>query len=497
MKENPRVSRHNGRAGKHGVYNPKHNDRSFDVENADNISKERTSMNLYWDCTNGLRTHEENASGQYPTFTQHEHDEYERRYGTFIAGQNARNIKAGHAKRNRTVDDLLADTRICPEETIYQIGKEGDCPPHEVLTVIVTEFFATIEERFGEHVHVLDWALHLDETSPHIHARQVFDVENRYGEREPKQEKALEALGIQLPEPDKKPSRVNNRKIAFDKICRELLLSICQEHGLMVETEAIYGGKAYREKNDYIIESQREQIAQLEQEKAALVAEQAATQHQLAQARAEAERAITAAQQAAADAKKAASVARENVFRLELERQEAECRKQSAEREANAAHQEATEAFAQADKAKANLLDMEARVDKTKHVLERWTDEKQDVLAEVRKFGTVDELLPLPSRFMTASAYREKVAIPRVKALFAWCKQLVAKLRKAQEENRTLRQQLDEGEAASQRLHDKAGKFDKLVEILGLDRVEKYLEEHHMRQHSRTQQSEKKIGIDR
>ena len=273
MKDKPRVSRQNGRAGKHGVYNPKHNDRSFNVENAENISKDRTSLNLYWDCANGLRTHDENITGQFPTFTQHEHDEYERRYGHYVAEQNKRNIKAGHAKRNRTIDDLLADARICPEETIYQIGKEGDCPPPEVLTAIVTEFFATIEERFGEHVHVLNWALHLDETSPHIHARQVFDVENRYGEREPKQEKALEALGIPLPEPDKKPSRVNNRKISFDKICRDLLLAICQEHGLTVETEAIYGGKVSREKNDYIIEAQRERIAELEKRNAELTAD--------------------------------------------------------------------------------------------------------------------------------------------------------------------------------------------------------------------------------
>lgn len=273
MQDKPRVSRHNGRAGKHGVYNPKHNDRSFDVESADNISKDRTSLNLYWDCINGLRTHEENSTGQYPTFTQHEHDEYERRYSHYVTEQNRRNIKAGHAKRNRTVDDLLTDVRICPEETIYQIGKEGDCPPPEVLTAIVTEFFATLETRFGEHVHVLDWALHLDETSPHIHARQVFDIVNRYGECEPKQEKALETLGIPLPEPDKKPSRVNNRKVTFDKICRELLLGICQEHGLVVETEAIYGGKINREKNDYIIEAQREKIAELEKRNAELTAD--------------------------------------------------------------------------------------------------------------------------------------------------------------------------------------------------------------------------------
>ena len=33
-------------------------------------------------------------------------------------------------------------------------------------------------ERFGKHVHILDWALHLDEGTPHIHERHVFDCEN-------------------------------------------------------------------------------------------------------------------------------------------------------------------------------------------------------------------------------------------------------------------------------------------------------------------------------
>jgi hypothetical protein len=141
----------------------------------------------------------------------------------------------------------------------------------------------TIEERFGKHVHVLDWALHLDETSPHIHARQVFDIENRYGEREPKQEKALEALGIPLPHLDKKPSRFNNRKISFDSICRSLLLNICRYHGLQIEEIPLYGGKANREKNDYIISAQCERIAQQD----TLIAEQerhlSATERELAQ----------------------------------------------------------------------------------------------------------------------------------------------------------------------------------------------------------------------
>ena len=39
-----------------------------------------------------------------------------------------------------------------------------------------------LERRFGEHVHIIDWALHLDEATPHIHERHVFDYVSRYGE---------------------------------------------------------------------------------------------------------------------------------------------------------------------------------------------------------------------------------------------------------------------------------------------------------------------------
>ena len=42
-----------------------------------------------------------------------------------------------------------------------------------------------------------------------------------------------------------------------------------------VETEAIYGGKASREKNDYIIEAQQEKIAELERRNAELTADNA------------------------------------------------------------------------------------------------------------------------------------------------------------------------------------------------------------------------------
>ena len=35
-----KLTRHNGRAGKNGVYNPKHNDRSFDIANSEHIDED-------------------------------------------------------------------------------------------------------------------------------------------------------------------------------------------------------------------------------------------------------------------------------------------------------------------------------------------------------------------------------------------------------------------------------------------------------------------------
>ena len=53
-----KLTRHNGRSGKHGTYNPRHNDRRFDVENSEHIDAERARQNIYWDCYRGFTTHE-------------------------------------------------------------------------------------------------------------------------------------------------------------------------------------------------------------------------------------------------------------------------------------------------------------------------------------------------------------------------------------------------------------------------------------------------------
>ena len=101
------------------------------------------------------------------------------------------------------------------------------------LPTVSTSFIEEFEAKYGDHVHVLDWALHLDESTPHIHERHVFDCENKYGEVAPQQEKALEALGFELPDPDKPLSRRNNRKISFDAACRKMLFDIANRQDFL------------------------------------------------------------------------------------------------------------------------------------------------------------------------------------------------------------------------------------------------------------------------
>ena len=166
---------------------------------------------------------------------------------------------------NRTVEDLLKNNKTCPEESIYQIGTMGESVSPDTLFSIVNEFYQEFERRFGSHIHILDWALHLDEGTPHIHERHVFDCENRYGELCPQQEKALEELGIPLPNPEKPKGRNNNRKQTFDAVCRTILFDIARRHGLHLDQEPSYGGRDYLEKQDYILMKQKEQLAAQEQ----------------------------------------------------------------------------------------------------------------------------------------------------------------------------------------------------------------------------------------
>lgn len=224
-----KATRHNGRSGKHGTYDAKHNDRRFDVENSEHIDAERTKMNVYWDCYQGYSLQNDKDEQARFTFTEIEKAYYVEKYSDHVDGQNERNRKARHYDRVKTIDAILENNKTCPEETLLQLGN-------------------------------MDWALHLDEATPHIHERHVFDAVNQYGELCPQQDKALEELGFELPKPNEKKGKYNNRKIVFDEECRKLFISICQNHGLTIDVEPVYGGASYLEKQDFIIMNQKKRI---------------------------------------------------------------------------------------------------------------------------------------------------------------------------------------------------------------------------------------------
>ena len=129
-----KLTRHNGRSGKHGTYNPRHNDRRFDVENSEHIDAERARQNVYWDCLPGLyhpQIFEKTRSNRISALRKLERMYYYEAYANHVNAQNARNEKTRHIERNRTVDDLLKNNKTCPEESIYQIGTMEESVPPE------------------------------------------------------------------------------------------------------------------------------------------------------------------------------------------------------------------------------------------------------------------------------------------------------------------------------------------------------------------------------
>ena len=82
-----KLTRHNGRAGTHGTYNPKHNDRSFNLANSEHIDQKRAKGNIYWDCYHGIRSASDKDK-QTAAFSDVEKMFYEIHYSHFVENQN-------------------------------------------------------------------------------------------------------------------------------------------------------------------------------------------------------------------------------------------------------------------------------------------------------------------------------------------------------------------------------------------------------------------------
>lgn len=220
-----RATIHNGRTGKDGAYNTRHNDRQFDISHAEHIDPERVKDNRYWNWTGNPET----------TFEAAEQAFYEKHIQKHLDAQNARYKTQRHAERAKTMDEYRKSPQTCPEEVILQIGKLGDTIPADMMARIIQEQINWEQQQFPG-VKVLNVALHMDEQgAPHIHERRAWVYTDKDGNTAISQNKSLEQMGVELPNPDRPRGRFNNRKQTFSRMCREHLLQICREHGLEIE----------------------------------------------------------------------------------------------------------------------------------------------------------------------------------------------------------------------------------------------------------------------
>lgn len=235
-----RATIHNGRTSHLGAFTPKHNDRNFDINHAEHIDPERVQNNRYWNWT-----------GKEITFEAAEQAFYEKYIRKHLDAQNARYRAQRHAERAKTMDEYRRSPQTCPEEVILQIGKLGDTIPADMMARIIQEQINWEQKQFPG-VKVLDVALHMDEQgAPHIHERRAWVYTDKDGNLAISQNKSLEQMGVELPNPDKPRGRFNNRKQVFSRMCREHLLQVCREHGLEIEEIPQEKSKNGRTLEDY------------------------------------------------------------------------------------------------------------------------------------------------------------------------------------------------------------------------------------------------------
>lgn len=265
-----RMTIHNARTSKKfGAFTPKHNDRNFNIKNAEHIDPERTGGNIYWNWTGESDISFEDAERLF----------YEQHCRTHLDAKNARYVAQRHPERVRTMDEYRSNPRTCPEETILMIGNKDEYIPPQTLRAIC-EKLKDWEETSIPGLTVLNLALHVDEQgAPHIHMRRAWIYRDENGTESISQGKTLEKAGIPLPHPDKPQGRNNNRKQIFSKQERQALYEICRGYGLenLLEMQPREKSKSGRELEDYKAgkAEERAQAAEMRERAAEQAAEQA------------------------------------------------------------------------------------------------------------------------------------------------------------------------------------------------------------------------------
>ena len=228
----------NGRATASGkVYNANHNTRAETRAQERHIDHERTEQNI------NLQFTAEGKVRRCGSFDAKEFElsRYEELYGEGQQAKNARYIQDGHPERCKSVADIYGSRRTAPLETIIQLGSQDtDIDPQErkeKLMAATAELIDGLQKRWGDNLHLLDLAIHLDEEVCHCHLRMTFSALDKFGQRVPNQAQAFEAMGIQRPDPTAKEGKYNCPLITFSELIRQEFYDLCEKRGIVIDRE--------------------------------------------------------------------------------------------------------------------------------------------------------------------------------------------------------------------------------------------------------------------
>ena len=240
-KKKIRPTINNARAGKNGVFLPKH------LDGPTGKAAQMDGLLHTWHC------YKATYGGDFEWAEQFF---YKNHFTDGLEYQNAKHRKKGNYGRVKEMDDYRTSEKTCPESTLYYLGDRYHNAGPDVLEVAVMEFLMWREKEYPQVVTV-DWAVHQEDGAPHVHERHVWIAHDDAGHDIVCQEKALEEMGVPrhdevkykadmaaaLKIKDKKKqaskisqiNRYNNRKMTYTEACREKMIEIARSYGIEVE----------------------------------------------------------------------------------------------------------------------------------------------------------------------------------------------------------------------------------------------------------------------
>lgn len=191
----------------------------------------------------------------------HAREIYAELYQDGLETRNETYIKQGHKERCKSIDDWYNDDKYRARETIIQIGNHKDTTldkkhiedikkVRDELQACIEQYALEYTKKYGSNYKVLNWTIHCDEIetgSVHAHLQDTFFIKDKDGNFTPNQNKALEQMGVKLPNSEKKKSLHNSLIKSFTAEQRQRFTEICKEHGLEVE---LYDAAKITERND-------------------------------------------------------------------------------------------------------------------------------------------------------------------------------------------------------------------------------------------------------